>query len=69
MRSVHDGHVGVLNPILVGGTVGKPGAAMASPGADLIVIDTRGKPHADSHGIGGYCRACRRYLRRAACRC
>jgi hypothetical protein len=31
----------------------------ASP-ADTIVLDTLGKLYAHGHGVGGYCRACRR---------
>jgi hypothetical protein len=29
---------------------------MASPAADLIVLDTLGKLHAHGHGLNGYCR-------------
>ena len=36
---------------------------MASPAADLIVLDTIGKLYAHGHGINGYCRTCRRYFR------
>ena len=35
---------------------------MASPAADLIVLDTLGKLYAHGHGINGYCRTCRRYF-------
>jgi hypothetical protein len=45
------------------GQVCKPGAAMASPAADLIVLDTLGKLHARGYGISGYCCPCRRYFR------
>jgi hypothetical protein len=31
-----------------------------SPAPDLIVIDTLGKLAAHRHGVGGYCRDCRR---------
>jgi hypothetical protein len=36
---------------------------MASPAADLIVLDTLGKLYAHGHGLTGYCRPCRRYFR------
>jgi hypothetical protein len=36
---------------------------MASPAADLIVLDTLGKLYAHGHGLNGYCRSCRRYFR------
>jgi hypothetical protein len=31
-----------------------------SPAADQIVLDSLGKLAAHGHGVGGYCRACRR---------
>ena len=33
---------------------------MRRPAKDLIVIDTLGKLYAHGHGVGGYCRDCRR---------
>jgi hypothetical protein len=36
---------------------------MASPAADLIVLDTLGKLYAHGHGITGHCRSCQRYFR------
>jgi hypothetical protein len=33
---------------------------MATPLADLIILDTLGKLEAHGHGIGGYCLACQR---------
>ena len=35
---------------------------MASPAADLIVLDTLGKLYAHGHGLNGYCRPCRRFF-------
>jgi hypothetical protein len=36
---------------------------MASPAADLIVLDTLGKLHAHGHGLGGIARVCRLLFR------
>jgi hypothetical protein len=33
---------------------------MRRPAKDLIVIDTLAKLYAHGHGVGGYCRDCRR---------
>jgi hypothetical protein len=35
---------------------------MASPAADLIVLDALGMLYAHGHGIGGYCLVCQRIL-------
>jgi hypothetical protein len=35
---------------------------MASPAADLIVLDTLGKLYAHGYGLNGYCRPCRRFF-------
>jgi hypothetical protein len=40
----------------------KPEAAMASPAADLLVLDTLGKLHPHGHGLNRYCRPCRRFF-------
>jgi hypothetical protein len=35
---------------------------LASPAADLIVLDTIGKLFAHGHGLSGYCRPCQRFF-------